>query len=125
MAWLRSIVTAAIIVLPMAANAAESTLPRIHKSDTVKAHRARIVHAARAHFGYYWGQWGWRRGGTAASWYGSTFALAGGPWDGPRVALKASPKGVASIRCSERAADACLAEPLVVPVAVAKPSVWR
>jgi hypothetical protein len=124
MAWLRLIVAAAIIVLPMAAHAAELTLPRMHRTHRATAHRVQ-VHAARAHFGYYWGQWGWRRGGTASSWYGSTFVLAGGPWDGPGVVLKASPKGIASIHCREGWPHACLAEPLVAPVAVAEPSVWR
>jgi len=124
MARIRIVLAAAMIALPAAAGAAELPVPP-HKVHAAKVHRARIVHAARAHYGYYWGRWGWRWGGTASSWYGSTFALAGGPWDGPGVVLKASPKGVAAIHCREGWPHACLAEPLVAPVAVAEPSVWR
>jgi hypothetical protein len=125
MARIMIVLAAVTIALPAAAGAAELPLPQPHKVHAAKVHRARIVHAARAHFGYYWGHWGWRRGGTASSWYGSTFVLAGGPWDGPGVVLTASPKGVASIHCREGWPHACLAEPLLAPVAVAEPSVWR
>lgn len=126
MAWIsRTVLAATIIALPIAADAAELAVPPVHKAHAAKVRHARIVHVARAHFGYYWGHWGWRTGGTASSWYGSTFVLAGEPWGGPGVVLKASPKGVAAIHCTERRPDACLAEPVVVPVAAAAPPIWR
>jgi len=125
MAWIRIVLAAAIIALPIAADAAELAVPPIHKAHAAKVHHRHIVHIARAHFGYYWGHRGWRSGGTASSWYGSSFVLAGGPWDRPGVVLKASPKGVAFIHCTERRPDACLAEPVVVPAAVAALPIGR
>jgi hypothetical protein len=119
------IVTAfvAAVLLPLAANAAELPVPKLHR---MVSHRApRHVYAPRHHSGYYFGGWGWRSGGTASSWYGSTFVLAGSPWEGSAVVLKASPKGVARIRCSEDRPDACLAEPVLAGVAVAEPWVGR
>ena len=80
MAWIRMTLAAAILALPMAADAAELTPPPIHKAHAAKVHHARIIRVARAHFGYYWGQWGWRTGGTARSWYGSTFAFLEPRW---------------------------------------------
>lgn len=112
---------AAAVLLPLAANAAELPVPKLHR---VVAHRVHHVHAPAHHFGYYFGNWGWRSGGTASSWYGSTFVLAGSPWDGPAIVLKASPKGVARIHCTDRP-DACLAVPVLAGVAVAEPWVWR
>jgi hypothetical protein len=125
MAWIRIVLAAAVIVLPAAADAAELTLPRPHKVHTAKVRHARIAHVAGAHFGYYWGSWGSRRGGSANSWYSSTFVLAGSPWDGPGIVLKASPKSIVAIHCTERRPDACLGEPLVSPVAVAVPLAGR
>lgn len=125
MAWIRMVLAAASIALPIAADAAELAVPPIHKAHAAKARHTRVVHVAQAHFGYYWGQWGWRRGGTASSWYGSTFVLAGGPWDRPGVALSASPKGIVSIHCTERRPDACLGEPLIAVVGVAEPLFGR
>ena len=80
MAWIRIWLAIAIIALPMAVDAAELTPPPIHKAHVARVHHARTVRAARAHFGYYWGQWGWRTGGTARSWYGSTFAFLEPRW---------------------------------------------
>jgi hypothetical protein len=125
MDWLRLIAAAAMAALPLAADAAELTVPKIHKAHAAKLHAAHHAHVARAHFGYYWGSWGWRRGGTASSWYGSTFVLAGSPWDGPGIVLKASPKSIVAIHCTEHHPDACLGEPVVTPVAVAPPPAWR
>ncbi len=119
------IVTALAIaaLLPLSANAAELPVPKLHR---VVAHRAhRHVYAPARHFGYYFGGWGRRSGGTASSWYGSTFVLAGSPWEGPAIVLKAGPKGVARIHCTERRPDACLAEPVLAGVAVAEPWVGR
>jgi hypothetical protein len=96
-----------LLVPPFAVRAAELPVPKL------KAHRA--VHHQRAlavHFGYYFGRFGWRSGGTAGSWYGSTFALLARP-AGPGVLL--SPKGVAAIHCTARRPFVCLAEPVVVP----------
>jgi hypothetical protein len=125
MARVRIVLAAAMIVLPVAADAAELTLPRPHKVHTAKVRHARIAHAARVHFGYYWGSWGSRWGGTARSWYDSTFALAGNPWEGPGIVLKASPKSIVGIHCTERRPEACLGEPVVTPVVVAAPPVGR
>jgi len=123
MVWIRMALAAAMIALPIAADAAELAVPQVHKAHAAK-HR-RVVHVARAHVGYYFGRWGWRSGGTASSWYGSTFVLAGGPWGTAGVVLKASPRGIAAIHCTARRPDACLAEPVVVPVAAAATPVWR
>lgn len=125
MAWTRIALTAAIIVLPIGADAAELKVPPIHKAHAAKVRHMRTAQVSRPHFGYYWGQWGWRRGGTASSWYGSTFVLAGGPWDGPGMVLRASPKGVVSIHCTARRPDACLGEPLIAAVGVAEPPFGR
>lgn len=116
---------AALLWLPLAATAAELPVAAAH--HRVTTHRVHRVHvyAPRQYFGYYFGRWGWRSGGTASSWYGSTFALAGGPWGGPGIVLKASPRRVAFIHCPEYRADACLAEPVVARVAVATPPVGR
>jgi hypothetical protein len=85
-------------------------------------HHVRVTHAAKPHFGYYFGRWGWRRGGTARSWYGSTFVFAATPgWDGA-AAVAASPKGIAAIHCPDWRPDVCLAEPVLRPVAAAA---WR
>jgi hypothetical protein len=118
------IALAAAVLLPLAANAAELPVAKSHRAVSHRVQR-RHVHAPAQHFGYYFGGWGWRSGGTASSWYGSTFVLAGGPWEGPAIVLKASPKGVARIHCTQRRPDACLAEPVLAGVAVAEPSVGR
>ena len=123
MAWIRIVLAVAMIALPIAADAAELTVPQVHKAHAAK--HQRVVRVARAHFGYYFGQWGSRSGGTASSWYGSTFALAGGPWGGSGIVLKASPRGVAAIHCTARRHDACLAEPVIAAVPVAEPRLWR
>ncbi|HZR60112.1 MAG TPA: hypothetical protein VFA80_04015 [Xanthobacteraceae bacterium] len=112
---------ATVPLLPFAASAAELPVPASHHRIT----HVRHAYVPRQHLGYYFGHWGWRSGGTASSWYGSTFALAGGPWGGPGVVLKASPKSIVAIHCTERRPDACLGEPVVVPVAAAAPPVWR
>jgi hypothetical protein len=115
----------AVLLLPSGASAAELPVPKLHRHAAI--HRVHRLHgyAPRQHFGYYFGGWGWRSGGTASSWYGSTFVLAGDPWEGPAIVLKASPKGVARIDCPERRPDACLAEPLLAPVAAAEPPFGR
>ena len=98
------------LVLPLAVRAAELPAPKL-----LNAHRA--VHHRRAlagHFGYYFGHFGWRSGGTAGGWRGSTFALLAGP--AGHVTLASSPKGVAAIHCPARRPLVCLAEPVVVPV---------
>src|SRR6201998_1720133 len=66
------------LFMPEVANAAELPVPKLHKAQH-RPHRVRTAHAAKPHFGYYFGHWGWRWGGTATSWYGSTFVLAGAP----------------------------------------------
>jgi hypothetical protein len=114
---------AAVLLVPCAASAAELPVASPHHHQ-VTIHHVHRLHGHGPHFGYYFGRWGWRWGGSANSWYGSTFALADGPWDGSRIVLKASPKGIAAIHCTDRP-DACLGEPVVVPVAVAEPWVGR
>jgi hypothetical protein len=116
---------AATVLLPFAATAAE--LPVRSAPHRLVGHRLHHVHiyVPRQHFGYYFGRWGWRSGGTASSWYGSTFALAGGPWDRPSIELAASPKGVAAIHCPALRPDGCLAEPVIAAVSVAEPLVGR
>jgi len=79
MVWIRIMLASAMIALPLAAHAAEMALAPVHKVHATKVHHARI-HLARSHFGYYWGRWGWRTGGTARSWYGSTFAFLEPRW---------------------------------------------
>ena len=113
---------ATVPLLPFAASGAELPVPASHHRVT---HHVRHVHVPRQHFGYYFGQWGWRSGGTASSWYGSTFALAGGPWGGLAIVLKASPKSIVAIHCTERRPDACLGEPIIAAVPVAEPPQWR
>jgi hypothetical protein len=115
---------AAALLLSLAANAAELPVPTLHHRVVSHRMQRHHVYVSQRHFGYYFGRWGWRSGGTASSWYGSTFVLAGAPWQGPAIVLKASPKGVARIHCSDRP-DACLAEPLLAPVAVAEPWLRR
>jgi hypothetical protein len=116
---------ATVLLLPVAATAAELPVASPHHRSI--AHRAHHLHVSvsRQHFGYYFGRWGWRSGGTASSWYGSTFVLAGNAWAGPGVVLSASPRGIAVIRCTARRPDACLAEPVIAPLAVAAPPIWR
>jgi hypothetical protein len=113
---------AALLLMPCAANAAELPVPKLHKAHRAAVHRAhhvRTAYQAKLHFGYYFGHWGSRWGGTAGSWYGSTFVLAGAPgWD-EALALKANPKGIAAIHCPDWRPLACLAEPVVTPVAAA------
>jgi hypothetical protein len=122
---IRIVIALAAAVQPsLAANAAELPVPKPHRVVTHRVHHGH-VYGSQRHFGYYFGRWGWRSGGTASTWHGSTFVLAGDPWDGATIVLKASPKGVARIRCTERRPDACLAEPLLAGMAVAEPSVGR
>ena len=64
-----AILAVVLFGMPMAVRAAELPLGEIH--------HARVLHHSRVHFGYYWYQWGWRRGGTRSSWYGSSFAFVG------------------------------------------------
>jgi hypothetical protein len=104
------------MIMPHMANAAELPVPKLHKAQH-RLHRVRTAYAAKPHFGYYFGHWGWRWGGTATSWYGSTFVLAGAPgWAGASV-VAASPKGIAAIHCPQWRPDVCLAEPILSPVA--------
>lgn len=116
---------AALLFMPQAANAAELPVAKLHKAQRIavhRPHRVRVAYAAKPHFGYYFGHWGWRFGGTATSWYGSTFIFAGAPgWAGTSV-VAASPKGVAAIHCPEWRPAACLGEPILSPVAAAR---WR
>jgi hypothetical protein len=100
-----------LLVLPLAVRAAEVPVPKLPKAHRVVHHRR----ALPVHFGYYFGRFGWRSGGTVGSWYGSTFALLARP-TGPSVRLVSSSKGVAAIRCPSRRPFVCLAEPVVVPV---------
>lgn len=116
------IAAAAAVLLPhFAARAAELPVTTAH--HRVVTHRVHRLHVSmpQRHFGYYFGGWGWRSGGSARSWYGSTFLLAGGPGEGPGLALAASRKGIASIRCREGWPHVCVAKPLLAPVAVAAP----
>ncbi len=124
MTKLKIALAAALLCAPCAAGAAELAVPKLHKARTV-VHRVHVVHVVRTHVGYYWGHWGVRSGGTARSWYGSTFAFAGPDWNGGGPVLASSPRGIAAIHCSERRPDACLAEPIVAPVAWGGPGRWR
>jgi hypothetical protein len=114
----------AALVLPSAVRAAELRVTGLHQRVVHRVHRLH-GYVARQHFGYYFGRWGWRSGGTASSWYDSTFVLAGDPWQGPAIVLKASPRRFASIYCPERRPDACLAEPSLAPVTAVGPPIWR
>jgi hypothetical protein len=120
---IRSVVlSAALLLVPYAANAAELPVPKLHKMHRVavhRTHRARVAHTAKPHFGYYFGHWGWRWGGTARSWYGSTFVFAGASGLEGASVIAASPKGVAAIDCPDWRPDVCLAEPVLAPVAAA------
>lgn len=110
------------MLVPYAANAAELPIPKLklHHVAVHRAYRVRVAHVVRPHFGYYFGRWGWRWGGTAHSWYGSTFVFAGAPgWNGAASVVAASPKGVAAIHCPDWRPDVCLAEPVLTPVAAA------
>jgi hypothetical protein len=98
------------LVLPLAVRAAELPAPELPKAHRTVHHR----HAHAAHFGYYFGRFGWRSGGTAGSWHSSTFALLARP--AGHVMLASSPKGVAAIHCPAGRPLVCLAEPVVVPV---------
>jgi hypothetical protein len=112
------VVSAALLLLPYAANAAELPVPKPHKVHRAAVHRTyrvRAAYAAKPHFGYYFGQWGWRWGGTARSWYGSTFAFAGASGLHGASVVTASPKGVAAIDCPDWRSDVCLAEPVLAP----------
>lgn len=115
--WIISL-GAAMTCLPAAGSAAELPIPPLHKARHVAVHHVHRMHTTRpaAHFGYFFGGWGARMGGTAGSWHASTFALGGAPWNGTGALLASSPKGVASIDCSARRPDVCLAEPIVMPV---------
>lgn len=100
-----------LFVLPLAGRAAELPVQKLPK-----AHRA--VHYVRplaTHFGYYFGDFGSRSGGSARSWYGSAFALRAGPAE-PSILLASSPKNIAAIHCPPRRPLVCLAEPVVTPV---------
>jgi hypothetical protein len=98
------------LVLPLAVRAAELPAPELPKAHRTVHHR----HVHAAHFGYYFGRFGWRSGGTAGSWHSSTFALLARP--AGHVMLASSPKGVAAIHCPAGRPLVCLAEPVVVPV---------
>lgn len=67
----QGIVAVTLLSWTVAANAAELPLARVH------FHHARVSYRPAVHFGYYCYQWGWRTGGTASSWYGSSFAFVG------------------------------------------------
>ncbi len=77
---IKSFVAVALIAFTLPVGAAELPLPPVHHAHKATVHRAYAVTRWSVHFGYYWGQWGWRCGGTARSWYGSTFALLGPAW---------------------------------------------
>jgi len=98
------------LVLSLTVRAAELPAPELHKAHRAVHHR----HPPAGHFGYYFGNFGWRSGGTPGSWHGSTFALLAGP--AGHVLLASSPKGVAAIHCPAARPLVCLAEPVVVPV---------
>lgn len=98
------------LVLPLAIRAAELPAPKLPKAHRAMHHR----HAVSRHFGYYFGNFGRRSGGTPGSWNGSTFALLARP--AGHVILASSPKGVAAIHCPAERPLVCLAEPVVVPV---------
>jgi hypothetical protein len=70
------LLTAALIALPLTANAAEQdTLDTATPAPVVHHYRhAHRYYEPRVHFGYYWYQWGYRFGGTRRSWIGSSFA---------------------------------------------------
>jgi hypothetical protein len=111
---------AALLLMPYAANAAELPVPKLHEAHRTampRKHRVRAAYPAKPHFGYYFGYWGWRWGGTADSWYGSTFVLANGPGSEGAPEVAASPKGIAAIHCPDWRPVVCLAEPVLTPVA--------
>ena len=99
-----------LLVLPMSVRAAELPAPKLAKAHGAVHHRR----ASAGHFGYYFGNYGWRSGGTPGSWQGSTFALLATP--AGHVIHARSPKGVAAIHCPAARPLVCLAEPVVVPV---------
>lgn len=110
---------AAVLFVPCAAGAAELPVPKLHRVHRRVVHRVRAAHTTKPHFGYYFARWGWRRGGTACSWYGSTFVFAGVPgWD-EAATVAASPKGIAVIDCPDWRPDVCLAEPVLAPLTAA------
>lgn len=121
-AWIFS---ALLAMLPLVANAAELPVPKRH-GHVVRHHRVHVAHAARLHFGYYFGNWGWRSGGTGRSWYSSRFVLAGEPgWGEPSTVFASGPRNAPAIVCSPRRPLVCLAEPTLGPVAMAGPPGWR
>ncbi len=86
---------ALLLFVPHTASAAELPVPKLHQAH--HSYRIRAAYAAKPHFGYYFGRWG----GTATSWYDSTFVLRAAPgWGGASV-VAATPKGVATIHCSD------------------------
>ena len=60
-----------------AVSAAELAVPQSHPRMVI--HHRHVRHAGGTHFGYYWYHWGFRHGGTARSWYGSSFVFIE-PW---------------------------------------------
>lgn len=113
--WTISLAATAFLSVP--AVAAQLSIPPTKARHTA-AHRVHLSRVPRAptHFGYYFGQWGWRAGGTPGSWYASMFGLGGGPWSGTGAVLASSRQGVAAIDCSDRRPDVCLAKPIVSAV---------
>ena len=121
------ILPALVALLPMAAHAAELPVPHLHRAVR---HRIHVERAARAHFGYYFGRWGWRSGGAAGTWYDSAFASSGEPdWSQSPAAFASGPPSAPAIVCTPRRPDVCLAEPVIEPLAIARvragPRRWR
>jgi hypothetical protein len=126
--FVAAMLAAGLVFGGAAAHAADLPLPKLHKHkvEVHFRHHGRVVRRERVHFGYYFGQWGWRWGGTVGSWYDSRFALAGGPgWNGAPILLASSSKRFAAIDCSGPRPRVCLAEPIVAPVRRAEPVTWR
>jgi hypothetical protein len=118
------ILAALLAMLPVAANTAELPLPKLHR--VVHHHHLHAGRTPQPHFGYYFGRWGWRWGGTARTWYNSTFVLAGrADWGEPPVSFASGPPSNPVIACPPRRPLVCLAEPALEPVALAGRSGWR
>ena len=113
---LRTMLIAAIAIVPFAATAAELPVEK-----PLRVHRLHVRERPLAHTGYYWGRWGWRGGGTARYWYASTFGFGGVlGWNGEPGAV-ASPRGISALKCYVRPPTVCLTEPIVRPVALEGP----
>jgi hypothetical protein len=77
-----ALLIAAAITLPLPAKAADMTPGETVAPRKVAYHHVRIHrhYYPRVHYGYYWWQWGWRKGGTYRSWVGASFSRVNNPY---------------------------------------------